>query len=68
VEKLGEKVIERIPAEKLREGSRLAREFESAKMSFTGMPMEAYLTIPREANVQDDPENGIEDGDLKMTQ
>ena len=58
----------RIPAGKLREGSRLAREFESAKRSFTGSPMEIYLTIPREAKVQDNPEKGIEDGDLKMTQ
>jgi hypothetical protein len=68
VEKLGEKVMAKIPAEKLREGSKIAREFEAAKMSFSGMPMEAYLTIPREARVEDDPEKGIEDGELKMTQ
>lgn len=67
-DKLGEKVIARIPAEKLREGSRLAKEFEAAKMSFTGMPMKNYLTIPREAKVEDDPEKGIEDGDLIITQ
>ena len=67
-DRLGEKAIERIPPEKLREGSKFAREFEAVKMSFTGAPMEAYLTIPREAKVEDDPERGIEDGDLKMTQ
>jgi molecular chaperone DnaK (HSP70) len=66
--KLGEKTIERIPEEKLREGSRIFREFESAKMSFNGSPSKSYLTIPREAKVEDDPANGIEDGDLCMTE
>lgn len=67
-EKLGEKAMERIPPEKLREGSKIAREFEAAKMSFNGTPSKAYLTIPREAKVDDDPENGIEDGELLITQ
>ena len=67
-EKLGEKAMAKIPAEKLREGSKIAREFEVAKMSFTGMPMEIYLTIPKEAKAQDDPEKGIEDGEIKLTQ
>jgi hypothetical protein len=68
VDKLGESVIKRIPPEKLREGSKIAREFEAAKMSFDGSPSKAYLTIPREARVDDDPEKGIEDGELVMTQ
>ncbi|KAH0564764.1 hypothetical protein GP486_001847 [Trichoglossum hirsutum] len=66
-EKLGPKTMELIPPEKLREGSRIIREFEAAKMSFSGDTMKAYLTIPREAKIDDDPSLGIEDGDMLIT-
>ncbi|KAI9764517.1 MAG: hypothetical protein M1839_005887 [Geoglossum umbratile] len=66
-DKLGGKAIERIPEAKLREGSKITREFEAAKMSFTGSSAKAYLTIPREAKVDDDPSRGIEDGELLIT-
>ena len=68
-EKLGREAVEKIPAAKLREGSTIARDFEAAKMSFDGTRTEHYLLrIPREAGIDDDPKNGIEDGELLMTQ
>jgi hypothetical protein len=67
-EKLGDKVMERIQPEKLREGSKIVKEFEAAKMSFDGTPCKFYMTIPREAKVDDDPGKGIVDGELIMTE
>ena len=66
--KLGRDNAQRIPPAKLSEGSKIAREFEAVKRSFNGTLMEHYLTIPREAGVYDNTENGIEDGGLLMTQ
>ncbi len=66
--KLGRETVQRIPAAKLSEGSKIAGEFEAVKRSFTGTLTEHYLRIPREAGIYNDPENGIEDGDLLMTQ
>jgi hypothetical protein len=67
-EKLGERIMEKIPREKLREGSKIAREFEAAKMAYDGSPCKFYISIPREAKIDDDPAKGIEDGELVLTQ
>jgi hypothetical protein len=66
--KLGEKTFAMIPNERLKEGSRLLREFEAAKMAFNGGACKLYVPIPREAKVDDDPARGIEDGDLLLTE
>jgi hypothetical protein len=68
VEKLGREVVQRIPAAELREGSRIAKQFDAIKRSFNGTPMELLLTLPWEAEINDDPENGIKDGELRITQ
>ncbi|KAI9766295.1 MAG: hypothetical protein M1839_004926 [Geoglossum umbratile] len=65
--KLGEEAFMMIPIDGLRKGSRLFREFEAAKESFDGGVCKIYLSIPRQAKVDDDPVRGIEDGELLMT-
>ena len=65
--KLGEEAVKKIPEEKLGTGSRISREFEAIKTSFTGATRKWSLPIPNEAGVKDDPAKGIDDGELLVT-
>jgi hypothetical protein len=67
-EKLGREAVKRIPVAKLGEGGYIASVFKDAKMSFDGTPSGHYLPLPREAGIDEDPKNGIIDGELLMTQ
>jgi hypothetical protein len=65
--KLGEKVYNSIPKVKLQEGSKIRRDFEMIKNSFDGSESDQFLTLPKEAQRDDDPENGFVDGELQVT-
>ena len=66
--KLGSPAFKQIPQAKTRHGSQLMNSFETAKMHFTGNSEEIQISLPRGCGIEDDEENGIEDGELTMTE
>jgi len=64
--KLGDDVYKAIPEIKLQEGSKIRRDFEAIKNAFDGSESEHYITLPKEAQRDDDPENGFVDGELRL--
>src|SRR6266849_4436000 len=65
--KLGAANYGKIPKEKLMTGSRLMKEFEEAKTSFTGDGPEGLITMPGEVGIREDTSRGIEDGEIVIT-
>jgi hypothetical protein len=63
--KLGEKEFAKVPVEKFREGSKTRRDVEAVKNNFNGSDGESFLTLPREAQRDDDHEKGFIDGELR---
>jgi molecular chaperone DnaK (HSP70) len=66
--KLGEGVMKEIPEAKLGPGSRISREFEAIKVSFTGAATKSYVAVPTDAGIMDDLAKGIDDGELLVTE
>ncbi|KAI9890224.1 MAG: hypothetical protein M1814_004386 [Vezdaea aestivalis] len=64
--KIGDVAYKRISDDKLQEGSKIRREFEAIKHRFDGTPMNQYVTLPRQAGLDDDPSIGLQEGDLKI--
>ncbi|KAG0637899.1 hypothetical protein HOY80DRAFT_907084 [Tuber brumale] len=65
--KLGEANYKKIPKEKLMIGSKLMKEFEDAKTSFSGDGPEGLITVPSEVGITEDASRGIEDGEILIT-
>jgi molecular chaperone DnaK (HSP70) len=66
--KLGTPTFKEIPKSKTRHGSQLMNAFEALKIHFAGNKEEVQISLPRGCGIQDDEENGIEDGELTMTE
>ncbi|RPA89023.1 actin-like ATPase domain-containing protein [Choiromyces venosus 120613-1] len=65
--KLGESNYKKIPKEKLMIGSKLMKEFEDAKTSFSGDGPDGLITVPSEVGITEDSSRGIEDGEIMIT-
>lgn len=64
--KVGEKTFNKLPASRTGRGGTIMKFFEGAKRDYGQHSNDDYWLIPV-SGVPDDPANGIEDGEIKLT-
>ncbi|KAH0545470.1 hypothetical protein FGG08_000471 [Glutinoglossum americanum] len=66
-EKLGDQYFNKIPADQREIGSKLMKEFNTAKMAFRNENDDYYVSLPRAVGIDDDLGRGIQDGEIIIT-